>query len=580
MRHIYTDISPWNDVLRLPEDKAAVYRKLSDIYGSCIVPVTAESLFQMKTGSVYFDMSGTAVPQRNHIYPLLRSKGIQIVSLISEAMTSAVNFPWTVKEEQLMVCMDHLSAAMKHSSGAVYENECAEKAFAELCRRAGSDCPEKVMPDNIMSLSRENGTVNTSTIKQMAVLTARNDDIMKSLPFIERFMPFIEELVVCCPERNVKPFREKYTGRLSLTFTTDDELLCGRSLPSDHQARNFFLRCLLMEQDALDDVFIMTDDDYRPIKPITEEVFIKDGRYQAYYFYDLRKWQGTYNDYTSFDKGAFKTRDFLIKHGYDTLQYSSHQPQVIDKRVFREMLTLHKGIENNPYDEWSTYFNFGVYHHPDKFMPQRNVSMCWPADTASWELCHEPDEFLFENFYEDLYDKNGIFEGLSTELCVKTESENMQKADICRRLVKKQLSEQRIFGDYCREYSAAKGFHPEIIIDCGGVLSISSPEYIRLPSNCWTRVPVRISAGIYGKYKDRQLYLSYHFLNNMGVPVLNSPEIPVSSGDTRLMLPVRSPQHNGNICSLIIKAIIKADAKNTAEAQAETESDLILIQEK
>ena len=224
------------------------------------------------------------------------------------------------------------------------------------------------------STSKEAGQVPPTEIKQMVVLTARHEDIMKSLPFIEAYMPFIKELVVCCPEWNVEPFKKNYKGNLKLIFRTDDQLLNGRPLPEDHQARNFFLRCMIMELDVLDDVFIMTDDDYRPMQPMTQEVFLKNGRYQSYYFYDLREWQGTYNNYSSFDLGAFRTRDFLISQGYPTYQYSSHQPQIIDKNIFREMLETHKGIENNPYDEWSTYFNFGLYHHPDLFKPCPNVS--------------------------------------------------------------------------------------------------------------------------------------------------------------------------------------------------------------
>lgn len=577
MKHIYIGISPYNDIRQLPEYKASLVNELSH---GCIISPAPEDMGLMEHGSVYFDMSDTPLPQRNHIYPALISKGIQIVSLINEYMTSAVNMPWTVNEVELMHCMDYLSAAMKYSCGVVYENETAQKAFSLLCEKAQVSCPECIALNQIPSLSKEAGTVKAGSIKQMVVLTARNEDIMRSLPFIEAYMLFIEELVVCCPERNVEPFVENYTGRLSLTFITDDELLKGRVLPSDHQARNFFLRCMLMEQDVLDDVFIMTDDDYRPMKPVTEETFIKDGRYQAYYFYDIRKWQGTYNNYTSFDKGAFRTRDFLLENGYDTLQYSSHQPQVIDRNIFREMLMLHKGIENNPYDEWSTYFNFGLYHHPDKFRPRRNISMCWPADTASWDMYHEPDEFMFENFYQELYDKGGIFQGFSQEFDVHTEKENTAKTEIFRKLVKKHMSEQEVFRSYCREYSDRTAAYPEMIIDFEGTLTVGIPVYMQLPCDCWTRIPVRISSEVYRAYEGRQLFVSYHFLNSMEVPVLNSPAIQINTGDTRLMLPVRSPKDGSVSTGFMIKAVIKSSTDGRTEAAAQAVTDLKLIQEK
>ncbi len=571
MNHIYIDISPCNDLSQLTSERAKLVKKLSDMTEFESVPITAVNgkkeflaagygslgFDEMPAGSVYLDMSTDAVPQRNFLYPVLRAKGVQIVSFVCKAMTNIISEPWNTDEASLMKTLDYLSAVMKYSCGAVYENSDAQKALDELCSKEESANINAVEPSKISSLSKETGTVIDVAIKQMAVLTARNEDIMKSLPYIEEYMTFIKELVVCCPERNVQPFKECYKGRLSLKFITDDQLLGGRKLPSDHQARNFFLRCRLMKRDELDDVFIMTDDDYRPLKPLTEEVFIKDGRYQAYYFYDITKWQGTYNNYTSFDEGAFKTRDFLIENGYDTLQYSSHQPQLIDKRIFREMTKVHANIENNPFDEWSTYFNFGLYHYPDKFKPCRNVSMCWPAELASWELYHEPGEFLFENFYKELYEQDCIFCGFSQEFSPDTQRENAEKIRICRALVEKHMHQQSVYKNYCREYEAKNGVLPEMIINSDETIKLGLPEYIRLPKDCWVRVPVRIRKSLYEKYDGAKLYISYHFLNNIGVPVLNSPEIPICTGDIKLRLPIRTPNDLDGNCRLMIKAALK-----------------------
>lgn len=450
-------------------------------------------------------------------------------------------------------------------------------ALAEYRPTTWDDFAEGVS-EVLAKASMEEGTAGCGEIKQMVVLTARHADIMKSLPFIEAFMPFIKELVVCCPEWNVEPFKENYKGKLKLTFRTDDQLLKGRPLPEDHQARNFFLRCMMMELDVLDDVFIMTDDDYRPMQPMTQEVFLKDGRYQGYYFYDLREWQGTYNNYTSFDLGAFRTRDFLIEQGYPTYQYSSHQPQVIDKRIFKEMLETHPGIENNPYDEWSTYFNFGLYHHPDKFTPCPNVSMCWPGKLTSWNLYHNPGIFLFENYYEEMYDEGRMFEGFSQTYYEGIEKENQQKAHIFRQAIEQQFNERKVFDSYSRFYFDQEGEYPAMVIyydEKAGNLALHAPVYIQFQTDCWTRVPIVIDEEVYKHYEGKTILVSYHFRNTCAVPVLNSPETPIKTGDTKFMLPVRSPKTRIKQGSMLFQVIVRDNASmQQSESNTQPEQPL------
>lgn len=503
-------------------------------------------------GSVYFDVIilKKSFPHRNYLYKKLKKSGVQIVSFLHGDVLDVILNPTNYSEGEILLAFDLLSAALEYSSHIILESKENKEKLYSICKEIRVKTWEcSIFADNTLlkilcKASKEQGSVQDINVTQMVVLTARNDDIMKSLPYVESFMPFIKSLVVCCPAKNVMPFKEKYKGRLKLSFITDDELLQGEPLPSDHQARNFFLRCRLMAQDLLDNVFIMTDDDYRPMKPITEDVFISDGRYKGYYFYDIMNWQGTYNNYTSFDIGAFKTRNFLIENNYPTLQYSSHQPQIIDKRIFKEMLITHKGIENNPYDEWSTYFNYGFFHYPDKFMPCKSVSMCWPADFASWDIYHVPDEYLFENYYEELYTSGQIFDGFSDVYNDNTESDNIRKSKIYRRSAFMQLKQREIFCAYQNEYSEKTGEYPIFVIYCdNNKIKLFAPEYIKMATDSWTRIPISIEKAVYNiSANNAKLLISYHFVNNLGVPLLNSPEIPIRAGDRKIMLPVRCPK--------------------------------------
>lgn len=446
------------------------------------------------------------------------------------------------------------------------------------------DNSEKLMYEAVVSTAQPVGNVpDELEVKQMVVLTARNQDILASLPFIEHFMPFIKELIVCCPERNVEPFKAEYKGRLKLTFKTDDQLLNGRELPSDHQARNFFLRCMIMKLEELDDVFIMTDDDYRPLKPITRDVFIKNGRYVGYYFYDLTKWQGSLTTLTSFDEGAFKTRDFLLSQDYPTLQYSSHQPQIIDKRIFNEMLSVHKGIENNAYDEWSTYFNFGMKHHSDIFSSKVNVSMCWPDMFSSWDLMYFPGPFLFENYYESMYDKDGLFYGFSKEFNENITEENTQKEFLYAQEARKQFENKKIFESYCYQYSDQIGDFPAFVAYLhpdSKELQLHVPQFIHLQSNCWTRVPLTIFKDVVEAYSDCDIVVSYSVRNIRDLTILEAPPVTLLKNRESFNLPVRSPKSRMNKCTMFFKITVERPLGTPSDDGSAPEKEIVAEIEK
>lgn len=55
------------------------------------------------------------------------------------------------------------------------------------------------------------GTVPAETaVSQMVILSARNTDLLGTLPYLDACMPFIERLLVVCPQRNITELREKW----------------------------------------------------------------------------------------------------------------------------------------------------------------------------------------------------------------------------------------------------------------------------------------------------------------------------------------------------------------------------------
>lgn len=272
-----------------------------------------------------------------------------------------------------------------------------------------------------------------NNVSQMVILTARVDDIKNTIPYIEKYMPFIEKLLLCCPENAAKDMTMIETKRLTIETLTDEEILNGRELPKDHGTRNFFLRCLAMQSDKVDEVFIMSDDDYRPLKEISLDIFVKDDCYNAYYCHDLNEWKGVVGNLSSYDRYIYRTRDFLNENKYPGLQYSSHMPQIIDKELYREMIEKHTGIENMGLDEWSSYFNYVRAKYPNLVKSKPYLTMKWPGRITDWNMFVKPEELMFENHYDFLYAQGEIFEKFSNEISDKVAEENEMKIKLADR---------------------------------------------------------------------------------------------------------------------------------------------------
>ncbi|MBR1592678.1 MAG: glycosyltransferase family 4 protein [Ruminococcus sp.] len=398
----------------------------------------------------------------------------------------------------------------------------------------------EAMENAVMSVSEKQKSVpGNLDIKQMVCLTARNEDILSTLPYIEKFMPFIKEMVLCTPDKNADELKELYKGRLEIKFLTDSEILNGNSLPDDHSTRNFFLRCLAMKNPVIDDVFIMTDDDYRPLRTIRQEDFVRDGKYLAYYCYDLNEWQGTYGNPTSFDVSMKKSREFLGNNNYPTMMYSSHQPQVIDKRIFNEMTEKYPDIISQGLCEWCSYFNYGIGTYPDMYMTVPYVSMGWPGARSDWDIYVKPKEFLFENHYSVLYEKGRVFYGLSEELNENTAEENQIKILRYSEELNKQLIGREVYNSYCEGYLLQYREIPSFVVTLGedDSMVINAPEYIVLKNSGWTRIPVKMRL----KTESEKILLMYWFSDENGNNISAVAKQQVDINQPEFLLPVVTP---------------------------------------
>lgn len=251
---------------------------------------------------------------------------------------------------------------------------------------------------------------------QIVYLSNRPDVFNVTLRFVAHHMDFIDNAVALVPDHVKNRFDDLQTA-FPLTVVTDEDVtgLDSASIRAmDHQSRNYKLRHDLAKQDFIEDEFIMSDDDSRPLGPIELTLFKSEDAYHAYYFHELAFWR-----YGSgpFDIGQQNSYQLLTRFGYPQLAYASHMPQLINKPLFVEAGDVfHEYSTYLALCEWAMYFNYVYKQRPQLFhQPRRYRTLCWPETPLSWPRLSQPDGYVFENFTPDLYRNSGPFAHFSQD---------------------------------------------------------------------------------------------------------------------------------------------------------------------
>ena len=123
-------------------------------------------------------------------------------------------------------------------------------------------------------------------------------------------------MVAVVPQRLIGQFDA------SLTLVSDEEVtgLTSSEIGSiSHASRNYLLRTAMLDHAAVDDVFVMSDDDSRPLVPIDRATFVNtDGSHRRRWFYAMGAW---HRDATDFDTSMQHTHLSLIHISEPTRPY-------------------------------------------------------------------------------------------------------------------------------------------------------------------------------------------------------------------------------------------------------------------
>src|SRR6185437_15746433 len=128
-------------------------------------------------------------------------------------------------------------------------------------------------------------------LRQMVYLSLHPALFDLSLQSVRKNLRFIDRIVVLT-RPDAKRAIEAVAARHFCKFAvlTDDEVHRGE-LPSDHTARNTWLRCQLYQRDCIEANFLASDEDYLALRPLEPGYFLNGSIHTAYYFLeDMGTW--------------------------------------------------------------------------------------------------------------------------------------------------------------------------------------------------------------------------------------------------------------------------------------------------
>ncbi len=342
------------------------------------------------------------------------------------------------------------------------------------------------------SLSPEQKIIPKLNKLQFVFISIDVENIKRAIRKIDQYISFVDSYLIMTASHLVKDF-ESVSSKYEIKVINEEDVLpisISEFKNFDHTTKNWLLRSSLIKSDLIQDVFIMLDDDNIPLKDISLDNFItSDGRYCAYYYYDLLDWNNRINPY---DFGQKYTRDLLDKKGLELLSYSSHRPQIIDKYIFREIIEeCDLDHLRNPIDEWNIYFNYAVSKYPYLFIKKVYDVLNWPGMPTDWNMKYIPTEYNFENYYAHLYGEKGVF--LHDPDVSLDEKVNRRNQLLKPYIETKELAEKNIH--VLNKLEMIHGVLSFENIEGNGYFYICDvPYYIQAKKGCWIKLPLNYKA--------------------------------------------------------------------------------------
>jgi glycosyltransferase involved in cell wall biosynthesis len=271
-----------------------------------------------------------------------------------------------------------------------------------------------------------------AALRQMVFLSAHPERFELALQAARANLGFIDRVVVLTkPE--ARDAIAAVAGRHfpNMLVLTDDEV-AGDRVPTDHTARNTWLRKRLYALSAIEPNFLAADEDSLALRPLESAYYQNGDKHTAYYFQeDMATWLAGSPTTTSFDRGMRNTWRTLAEAAYPTRAFASHMPQIVNKSLVNEIFDRFVIAPDGPaYDEWSLYFNVAGQLYRRHFTARPYGTLGWPMRPGDWLPEIEPPDLAFENYYPQNYEAadGGMFVGLKPLGDLAAKSDRAAKA--------------------------------------------------------------------------------------------------------------------------------------------------------
>lgn len=258
-------------------------------------------------------------------------------------------------------------------------------------------------------------------------------------------MRFIDDILVFCPDDQLEEFQQKINGARIFSETS---LIKGhearfrdaiRNPTGHHVSINYILRSGLAYHPDVSAEFIMSDDDFRPLKTIAPDYFhASTGVYNAFFMTSIEHYVGFISQKRDsnprnvpFQRAHRDMLSLFKALEMPSLMYAAHMPQIYNKKIWAEATEFFAPfLDEFLVDEWSTYFNFGQCTYPSLFSNKLYEVMNWPNLDFGLAL---PNDHTFELIFQEdtircSYGEGEILEGLPKNFARNQDEVNQEKS--------------------------------------------------------------------------------------------------------------------------------------------------------
>ena len=314
----------------------------------------------------------------------------------------------------------------------------------------------------VNAFKQDTSMVCPCKVRQIVVFGGNSERCADTLAFYDHMLPFISEAVVFIGNGEPDP---EYKGRLQV-----------RVVKTDLNIRSSSAQLRLIENNDIDETFIFSYDNIRPLRVLSAETFSFNSCYNAFFSTDI---QGFLNKNADeiLKNELSAAYDLLRKNELPTLLYA-FQMQLISKKMLLKLKEELPETGKENVELLSVYFNFYAPRYAD-MCPQQKMIIGFDDEQRVFVLSDFTD-VLFEYYSEKNYDADMPFGKYSKGYTENAVSDNIGKLSAFYNKMHKAQNAEGVYSSYMASYMKKKLIPGFAAYVSGNTVAIHTPEKIEL----------------------------------------------------------------------------------------------------